>query len=553
MVLCRREGANTDIASSIRVETTCGSERIRVCRDRSGVSESVELERGWTVGGLHGHFLSQISMLTDWDVLMLQECFRKLDGVNVGAHDLFNTKGKKLGEFEALLMDIQEFVSGRPKQHVILGGDFNASLYGMTDFFHVGESIPRPRTLVDTNDSLRARALHTMVTELDLTVTNTWMNADTEQELFTRSSWTNPKYSLTQMDFIMTSRKLEMKHVQVLDSDWFKTDHSAVLAVLSMKPKMRHTMRNGVNLRGWEPDESWHRVAAETLTEMGELECDGAFAYGNGDSSQKTGNQRDVSDRTRAQITSVEKQENRTAPRANRLELALSSNLEKAESAEARDTLGQDQGECRDGESPQEKAKQAFQLELDSKTRKPRICSHKLLPRPLLNSGRPGGGNPIRETTLGRAVEKLENGLCKRNVDFTKESGKCLDEIEKREKFTGSNHSRCFESIASRMFGEIGEIAVVDVLGYDFPGRLAVLYDGNGSESGGCNVLDQVQANRWAVCAAKRLGLRMAQVTPSTEIRERSNCVCAEVACRCWTVSAVASGRVVESGRKKLW
>ena len=242
---------------------------------------------------------------------MLQECFRKLDGVNVGAHELFTPpellgglrcpavtvsqkwsgqskiagsaarwtavelggqvtfisahlphKGKKLGEFEAALMEIQEFVSGRPKQHVILGGDFNASLYGMTDSFHVGESIPRPRTLVDTNDSLRARALHTMVTELDLTVTNTWMNADTERELFTRSSWSNPEDSLTQMDCIMTSRKLDMEHVRVLDSDWFKTDHRAVFAVLALRPKLRYT-----NLRGWEPDESWHRVAAETLTE----------------------------------------------------------------------------------------------------------------------------------------------------------------------------------------------------------------------------------------------------------------------------------------------
>ena len=27
-------------------------------------------------------------MRTDWDVLLLQECFRKLDGVNVGAHEL---------------------------------------------------------------------------------------------------------------------------------------------------------------------------------------------------------------------------------------------------------------------------------------------------------------------------------------------------------------------------------------------------------------------------------------------------------------------------------
>ena len=49
-------------------------------------------------------------------------------------------------------MEIQEFLNGRPKQHVILGGDSNVNLYGVTDHLHVGESIPRPRTLVDTND-----------------------------------------------------------------------------------------------------------------------------------------------------------------------------------------------------------------------------------------------------------------------------------------------------------------------------------------------------------------------------------------------------------------
>ena len=84
----------------------------------------------------------------------------------------------------------------------------------------------------------------------------------------------------------------------------------------------------------------------------------------------------------------------------------------------------------------QENAKQALQLELDRKTRTPRVCSHKLLPRLLLDSGRSGGDNPIPETTLGRAVEELENGLCRRNVDLTKETGKCLEEIEK----TGKVH-----------------------------------------------------------------------------------------------------------------
>ena len=37
--------------------------------------------------------------------------------------------------------------------------------------------------------------------------------------------------------------------------------------VLSLKPRMRYTLRNGMNLRGWEPDEAWLSVAAETLTD----------------------------------------------------------------------------------------------------------------------------------------------------------------------------------------------------------------------------------------------------------------------------------------------
>ena len=58
-----------------------------------------------------------------------------------------------------------------------------------------------------------------------------------------------------------------MRSVQVLDSDFFKTDHRAVLAVLSLKMKMRCTVKSGANLRGWKPDDSWQRVAAETLTD----------------------------------------------------------------------------------------------------------------------------------------------------------------------------------------------------------------------------------------------------------------------------------------------
>ena len=59
------------------------------CCDRPCVFESAELERGWSGEDSTDIFLSQISILTDWDALLLQECFRKLGGVNVGAHELF--------------------------------------------------------------------------------------------------------------------------------------------------------------------------------------------------------------------------------------------------------------------------------------------------------------------------------------------------------------------------------------------------------------------------------------------------------------------------------
>ena len=360
-------------------------------------------------------------------------------------------KGKKMGEFEAVLMEIQEFVSGRPKQHVILGGDFNASLYGMTDFFHVGESDPETK---NAGGHERLTESESFAHDGDRT------GLDGDEHVDERRHRTRAFHTIQLV-----------KPRRFVDTNGFHHDFEKTGNETCAGSGLR-LVQDGSQSGSCCPfdeteneihDEEWcepawlgaRRLVAQSgcrdADGMGELECDGAFAYGNGDGSQKIGNQRDVSDRTRAQITSVEKEENRTAPRANRVELALSSNLEKAESAEARETPDQDQGECRDGESPQENAKQAFQLELDCKTRKPRICSHKLLPRPPLDSGRPGGGNPIRETTLGRAVEKLENGLCMRNVDFSKETGKCLEEIEKRERFTGSNHSRCFESIASRM------------------------------------------------------------------------------------------------------
>ena len=73
------------------------------------------------------------------------------------------------------------------------------------------------------------------------------------------------------------------------------------------------------------------------------------FAAGNGEDTQKTGNQGDVCDRARAQIAVVEKEKNWTTTREDRAELALPCNLEEKMSVGTRETFEQDQGECRDG------------------------------------------------------------------------------------------------------------------------------------------------------------------------------------------------------------
>ena len=125
--------------------------------------------------------------------------------------------------------------------------------------------------------------------------------------------------------------------------------------------------------RGWVPDESWHDAAAATLTDWKSWNKLALLLVEICEGSQEGGIQGDVRDRNGAQNTSVEEEENWSIPRTIRIELALPRNLEKEKSIETGAAPGQDQGECRDGESSQENAEQAFQLEINCKGRKSRI------------------------------------------------------------------------------------------------------------------------------------------------------------------------------------
>ena len=75
-----------------------------------------------------------------------------LDGqlIIMSAHLL---QREKVGEGFQKSFDRNSGFHERLGQHLILCGDFNESFYGLTDCHHVGESIPRPRTLTATNDT----------------------------------------------------------------------------------------------------------------------------------------------------------------------------------------------------------------------------------------------------------------------------------------------------------------------------------------------------------------------------------------------------------------
>ena len=214
-------------------------------------------------------------------------------------------------------------------------------------------------------------------------------------------------------------------------------------------------MKNGANLRGWEARRLLAQCGCRNADGLEELEQVGTFACGNREGSQEGGIQGVVRDRNGAQNTSVEEEENMSVLRTIRIELALSRNLEKEKSVETRETLGQDQGECGDGESPKKTQSKHFNWNSIAKDENP-----------------------------GSLLTKFFQNL----YSIPEDQEECLTK---------------FRPIAG------------------------------------------------PVCDAESFGLCMAQVTPSTEIRECAKGICAKDACGRWIVSAAAGSRVVERVAKK--
>ena len=198
------------------------------------------------------------------------------------------------------------------------------------------------------------------------------------------------------------------------------------------------------------------------------------------------------------------------APRACRVELVLSSNLEKEESVKTRETVDQDQGECKDGESLPRKHKAHISTGVRLRNKKiPKQFSQNFF-QDLCSIPVDQEGITQSERLTGQSFGKNMRMDCAGGTLMsTKKLERVLRNCKNGKRSTGSDDSGCFDSIAPGMSGKAGGIVVGDVLGHELSGGMAVLSDGYGSERGGCNVFDPVQADRWAVCDAKSLGLRM--------------------------------------------
>ena len=169
-------------------------------------------------------------------------------------------KRQTLEAFEATLAEIQEFVNSKPRYKVVLGADLNAKLGGTTDFHYVGEQIPR--SSMTSVDRSRAKAVHGFASALDLVVTNTWMDAWSDEELYTRTNW--DESGSAQIDFVLTSSALAVYSVWVQKHAWFSSDHRAVIcqwqsgmgSKLSRQTPQRNQDQSKKCIRDWKPGPS---------------------------------------------------------------------------------------------------------------------------------------------------------------------------------------------------------------------------------------------------------------------------------------------------------
>ncbi|CAE8695540.1 unnamed protein product, partial [Polarella glacialis] len=252
-------------------------------------------------------------MLSQWDFILIQEGFRRLDGISTGEHVLFTPpelcgglrcpaifvhsrwtgevrmaggggsrwvavdfqgemllisahllhKRRTLLELETTLEEIQAVIAAHPKHKVVLGVDANTKLNGTVDYQHIGAQVPR--AVLTAAERERAKAVHTFTAEGGLMVANTWMGGDTDDQWFTRTNWDGE--GPAQIDYIMTSMAVKVENIWIEKHTWFNSDHHALVCKWATGKGPKQPRSSAQSLRGWAPGPEWCDAVRERVTD----------------------------------------------------------------------------------------------------------------------------------------------------------------------------------------------------------------------------------------------------------------------------------------------
>jgi hypothetical protein len=161
-------------------------------------------------------------------------------------------------EFAETLEELSGLITKHPQCKVVLGMDANARVAGMNDGRIVGPSVPSAE--LSARERERVGLLHEFLARHNMYLANTWANEQTVERMVTRIAWDN--LSAAQVDFIAASSPLRLVDTAVDGHTSFSSDHFAVHAEFGgdagppVRRERRPTMLN------WKPADSWFEHAA---------------------------------------------------------------------------------------------------------------------------------------------------------------------------------------------------------------------------------------------------------------------------------------------------
>ena len=246
-------------------------------------------------------FVEQTSDNYAWDVLLIQEGFRRLDGLELSSGHLIFTSGHLVGnlrcpailvherwvgkvdiryagsggrwvavefgehllfvslhlphagssltDFQETLAEVTQFRLTKSHRHFFLGMDANTSVNTVIDHYRVGPAV-LPR-LYDSRASHRASLLHTFLVDTGTWLSNTFVDSLLAADIYTRANWCG--VGVAQIDFLGLPLGVPCSRAGVDSQMLFSSDHRYVWSELPVDMQVSSQKRCR-SMKRWQPD-----------------------------------------------------------------------------------------------------------------------------------------------------------------------------------------------------------------------------------------------------------------------------------------------------------